>query len=103
RCCFFSGRRRHTSSTRDWSSDVCSSDLAYFLKVYGAPAGSEELHSSINAMKSMALNEPGFEKVFNGKDFTGIKFVVGANCAPRQIGRASCRETASVAAGGRSW
>src|SRR5207247_2769011 len=25
--CFFSSRRRHTSSPRDWSSDVCSSDL----------------------------------------------------------------------------
>src|SRR5207249_7488104 len=24
---FFSGRRRHTISKRDWSSDVCSSDL----------------------------------------------------------------------------
>src|SRR5690606_40677454 len=24
---FFSGRRRHTSFSRDWSSDVCSSDL----------------------------------------------------------------------------
>src|SRR5438105_12638697 len=31
---FFSSRRRHTRSTRDWSSDVCSSDLfarAHFL------------------------------------------------------------------------
>src|SRR5438067_13919883 len=37
---FFSSRRRHTRSKRDWSSDVCSSDLcaaarptaeAYFL------------------------------------------------------------------------
>src|SRR6266536_3666510 len=27
-CFFFSSRRRHTSSTRDWSSDVCSSDLS---------------------------------------------------------------------------
>src|SRR5699024_11574763 len=30
-CCvafFFSSRRRHTRSKRDWSSDVCSSDLA---------------------------------------------------------------------------
>src|SRR5699024_12058467 len=26
--CFFSSRRRHTRSKRDWSSDVCSSDLA---------------------------------------------------------------------------
>src|SRR6266516_6895855 len=25
--CFFSSRRRHTSSYGDWSSDVCSSDL----------------------------------------------------------------------------
>src|SRR5690606_41179290 len=25
---FFSSRRRHTSFSRDWSSDVCSSDLA---------------------------------------------------------------------------
>src|SRR5205809_5682113 len=24
---FFSSRRRHTSCSRDWSSDVCSSDL----------------------------------------------------------------------------
>src|SRR5206468_7629685 len=26
---FFSSRRRHTRSDRDWSSDVCSSDLSY--------------------------------------------------------------------------
>src|SRR5699024_4797734 len=28
---FFSSRRRHTRSKRDWSSDVCSSDLAFEL------------------------------------------------------------------------
>src|SRR2546429_5696551 len=32
---FFSSRRRHTRCSRDWSSDVCSSDL-------GAPRGSGE-------------------------------------------------------------
>src|SRR5438067_6834163 len=26
---FFSSRRRHTRSKRDWSSDVCSSDIRY--------------------------------------------------------------------------
>src|SRR5699024_12072977 len=31
---FFSSRRRHTRSKRDWSSDVCSSDLAWMF-----PAG----------------------------------------------------------------
>src|SRR5690349_17548259 len=29
---FFSSRRRHTRSLRDWSSDVCSSDLLHRLK-----------------------------------------------------------------------
>src|SRR5215813_14961007 len=28
-CFFFSSRRRHTRCGRDWSSDVCSSDLAW--------------------------------------------------------------------------
>src|SRR5699024_4024772 len=28
-CFFFSSRRRHTRSKRDWSSDVCSSDLTF--------------------------------------------------------------------------
>ena len=31
-CFFFSSRRRHTRYWRDWSSDVCSSDL--YLKHY---------------------------------------------------------------------
>src|SRR5206468_8910147 len=29
---FFSSRRRHTRSDRDWSSDVCSSDLGLEMK-----------------------------------------------------------------------
>src|SRR5256884_8452509 len=29
-CFFFSSRRRHTRCSRDWSSDVCSSDLVTF-------------------------------------------------------------------------
>src|SRR5699024_6065833 len=34
---FFSSRRRHTRSKRDWSSDVCSSDL--FKDVYQIDGG----------------------------------------------------------------
>src|SRR5690625_3095467 len=33
---FFSSRRRHTRWPRDWSSDVCSSDLENFLLVRGS-------------------------------------------------------------------
>src|SRR5699024_12087638 len=32
---FFSRRRRHTRSKRDWSSDVCSSDLSFFINKEG--------------------------------------------------------------------
>src|SRR5699024_11651515 len=32
---FFSSRRRHTRSKRDWSSDVCSSDLMLFAAGIG--------------------------------------------------------------------
>src|SRR5206468_6274300 len=38
---FFSSRRRHTRSDRDWSSDVCSSDLDRLeekIKFTGKPA-----------------------------------------------------------------
>src|SRR5258707_3511009 len=36
---FFSSRRRHTRYWRDWSSDVCSSDLNYERPIYySAPA-----------------------------------------------------------------
>src|SRR5690606_40280918 len=30
---FFSSRRRHTRFSRDWSSDVCSSDLIHAIAV----------------------------------------------------------------------
>src|SRR3990172_7719945 len=36
---FFSRRRRHTRCSRDWSSDVCSSDLALGERRSGASPG----------------------------------------------------------------
>src|SRR3712207_7689957 len=33
---FFSSRRRHTRYWRDWSSDVCSSDLNFLLIILAA-------------------------------------------------------------------
>src|SRR5438128_3593744 len=40
---FFSSRRRHTRCYRDWSSDVCSSDLGHFRAVLGAIAFDRDL------------------------------------------------------------
>src|SRR5690606_1540451 len=44
---FFSSRRRHTRFSRDWSSDVCSSDL----KLTG------KLHVAVGDMDDYYLNE----------------------------------------------
>src|SRR5690625_7620925 len=38
---FLSSRRRHTRWPRDWSSDVCSSDLVWQTRVQVAFAGAE--------------------------------------------------------------
>src|SRR5216684_6575746 len=43
---FFSSRRRHTRCSRDWSSDVCSSDL--FLGTGARPLGRVRLGSGNN-------------------------------------------------------
>src|SRR6266496_1267626 len=40
---FFSSRRRHTRSLRDWSADVCSSDLARHLGAQVSQVGVQRL------------------------------------------------------------
>src|SRR5205814_5840948 len=39
---FFSSRRRHTRCLSDWSSDVCSSDLADFAAALGREISSND-------------------------------------------------------------
>src|SRR6266436_7933483 len=64
---FFSSRRRHTRCSRDWSSDVCSSDLLVQgrCQVHGPGVPAE-----------ITLGQSG-----------------GAG---EQVGRASCRERVSI-------
>src|SRR5256884_4095261 len=50
---FFSSRRRHTRCSRDWSSDVCSSDLSTSRQMLSACAGS--LRSRYRSAFSSAL------------------------------------------------
>src|SRR5438874_10261190 len=47
---FFSSRRRHTRSLRDWSSDVCSSDLAKRFKVLVAVEQPQAVHGGLIAI-----------------------------------------------------
>src|SRR3712207_3506340 len=48
-CFFFSSRRRHTRYWRDWSSDVCSSDLKY-------SAIKHNISSSLGSYKNAVIN-----------------------------------------------
>src|SRR5690349_21947497 len=60
---FFSGRRRHTISLRDWSSDVCSSDLPNLesFATLGLTRGGRGLGLAFDP------GEPGEAKVKIGK------------------------------------
>src|SRR5205814_3771793 len=48
KCCFFSSRRRHTRCLSDWSSDVCSSDLAMVVAARKFYKTEEDLRGKFN-------------------------------------------------------
>src|SRR5207253_4447289 len=103
---FFSSRRRHTRWPRDWSSDVCSSDLdpAGNLRNWWTPEDLKNFQARaeciVNEYNEFQV-EPGINT--QGKLVTGeaIADLGGATIA--QIGRASCRERGEMAVGGAAW
>src|SRR5207249_7251984 len=50
---FFSSRRRHTRSKRDWSSDVCSSDLPSSRCASERPSGESSRIAVMGIIKAM--------------------------------------------------
>src|SRR5690606_40567566 len=52
---FFSSRRRHTRCSRDWSSDVCSSDLweSMFTRSVFETSDMIAQHEALNAVSEM--------------------------------------------------
>src|SRR3712207_7912701 len=52
---FFSSRRRHTRYWRDWSSDVCSSDLVLVPRVMGGTVGVHPLWVLFATLAATAL------------------------------------------------
>src|SRR2546428_8081883 len=52
---FFSSRRRHTRSDRDWSSDVCSSDVEAFDEGRTAARGSDLAAAAAAVRKASGL------------------------------------------------
>src|SRR5690606_39632880 len=91
-------RRRHTRFSRDWSSDVCSSDLP--------PAALKDSRRGSNLRHYMKTEAPDSKPEIRGFVFmgSGLGIVQGSafapaqpknaarRASPRKIGRASCRE-----------
>src|SRR5699024_12105856 len=89
-CFFFSSRRQHTRSKRDWSSDVCSSDLQFKFDL---------VKGDIIVFRSIRMVETNGEIVPNNWGATG-NYRYSLNVLheeymateDKKIGRASCRE-----------
>src|SRR5690606_39889547 len=56
---FFSSRRRHTRFSRDWSSDVCSSDLALYPSMYNRICGTDLPMRGDTLAEGIAVKSPG--------------------------------------------
>src|SRR5690625_5932576 len=90
---FFSSRRRHTRWPRDWSSDVCSSDLT--ASAYAAQIGAMKANDEIDAMRVLGLNPVEvlvLPRVLAMMITLPILAFVGMIGGIVEIGRASCRE-----------
>src|SRR5207245_5021397 len=85
---FFSSRRRHTRCYRDWSSDVCSSDLVSRPCWFRKPARARN-RSSCSSMASL-------ERRSRSVSPSGT---TGSAASALKIGRASCREREEMWAG----
>src|SRR5262249_16990006 len=64
------------SVTDSISQQMRTDILAYLLQQNGFPAGHSELKYDTAAMRLMPLDESGFVRLFNGRDFAGWKFLV---------------------------
>src|SRR5690606_40137988 len=91
---FFSSRRRHTRFSRDWSSDVCSSDLPKAALLNGQVRNCQVKRQEPSRLLGMLIS---------GKRRTTYIFAErkyrrpsqrceSAFSRPCEIGRASCRE-----------
>src|SRR5690606_39300226 len=88
---------RHTSFSRDWSSDVCSSDLNGAL-ILGKANLSEwayffcgDCPSGYSAVGGQTLNPYGRKILDTGGSSSGSAVAVAANFAPVAVGRSEER------------
>src|SRR5690606_39865149 len=92
RHCFFSSRRRHTSFSRDWSSDVCSSDL-----IEPSPSTSTRLPLRWRTSNISVLYESDLPLYASSHSPRCTTYSASGKASRKlpsfsKIGRASCRE-----------
>src|SRR5690606_41113931 len=96
---FFSSRRRHTRSSRDWSSDVCSSDLDAGTQniIEQTKRGKTDDFFKQNAYHSNAQNNE-LENYQKRKQRQQTEYIADKAFHYRngEIGRASCRERGEI-------
>src|SRR5690606_2813621 len=73
---FFSSRRRHTRFSRDWSSDVCSSDLFVSWGAIGARTTESQVHRELASGLSCPV---GFKNGTDGNVKIAIDAVLAAS------------------------
>src|SRR5690606_39586971 len=94
---FFSSRRRHTRFSRDWSSDVCSSDLEEWqarLRTRGAI-----LFVGDGLRRALFRVRPADQPTRNASYMSHPLRPSGPLLGAMKIGRASCRERVWVPVG----
>src|SRR5439155_17952216 len=100
---FFSGRRRHTRWPRDWSSDVCSSDLEPID--YERTRFEDVVHDVDVVLDTLAgdIQNRSWKVLKKGGILVSIVAPPSADEAAKhsEIGRASCREKRGDLDGGR--
>src|SRR5207249_5575560 len=103
---FFSSRRRHTRSKRDWSSDVCSSDLAELCPLDGRA----RIQKDPGVPVSLRFPPPPV-RFPESRAFRPLSQRVSWETSPppsrqvlpREIGRASCRERVCISVIAAYW
>src|SRR5438067_3707111 len=107
-CFFFSSRRRHTRSKRDWSSDVCSSDLELersWKEARADPRYREELTELLRTYAGRPTPLFRADRLAKALGLSGRVYLkredllhTGAHKLNNKIGRASCREREEIKA-----
>src|SRR5699024_11984337 len=99
---FFSSRRRHTRSKRDWSSDVCSSDLQVTAAEANLRVARAEHERYKTLMGRQLVSRSQFDASENAFRSAQAR-LQQARAEFDEIGRASCRERGQRTAGGAGW